>query len=304
MLKQLLKKYPNSIHSENPVSFYPNDHLWLKVHNTKQYIGIPKTDLTIKETELLQTLFEEWCPISEPLNKNTNSIIWYEFLYQGNSVDVHSDKLYRTIHFSLKDTTDFSILSEAMEHLFSENGIVIFESESNGCIIEEHSQWNITEEQLLSSIQVLESDLYTVPQFFIGKFYPFNSSFISLFRKEEELFNNARERLTSKRIHSLESILPHIILEKIPLAEKKEWFHSIEQTFIEDPELVTTIKTYLENHSNTTQTAKALFMHRNSVQYRIDKFIEKSGLDIKSFQGALTSYLGCLFFQKNNLPNK
>ncbi|MCP3741632.1 PucR family transcriptional regulator [Rossellomorea sp. BNER] len=304
MLKQLLKKYPNSILSENPVSFYPIDHLWLKENNNNQYIGIPRSVLTIKETELLQTLFEEWSPTSEPLNKDPNSAIWYEYLYVGNSIILNEDKLYRTIHFSLKDTTDFSILSEAMHHLFSENGIVIFESESNGCIIEENSQWNITDEQLLSSIQVLESDLYTVPQFFIGKFYPFNSSFITLFRREEGLFKEARERLSGQRIHSLETILPHIILEKIPLAEKKEWFHSIEQTFLEDPELITTIKTYLENHSNTTQTAKALFMHRNSVQYRIDKFIEKSGLDIKSFQGALTSYLGCLYFQKNNLPNK
>ncbi|MXV42460.1 PucR family transcriptional regulator, partial [Bacillus subtilis] len=35
-------------------------------------------------------------------------------------------------------------------------------------------------------------------------------------------------------------------------------------------------------------------LHRNSLQYRIDKFIERSGIDIKSYKGALLAYFICL----------
>jgi DNA-binding PucR family transcriptional regulator len=38
-------------------------------------------------------------------------------------------------------------------------------------------------------------------------------------------------------------------------------------------------------------------MHRNSLQYRIDKFIEKTGIDIKHFKGAVAVYLAILLQQ-------
>ncbi|NQD69024.1 PucR family transcriptional regulator, partial [Bacillus haikouensis] len=78
----------------------------------------------------------------------------------------------------------------------------------------------------------------------------------------------------------------------------------ISQIFEEDTELIHTVKAFLENQSNISQTAKKLFMHRNSVQYRIDKFIEKTSIDIKSFQGALLAYLALLAFESDNLHKK
>lgn len=53
-----------------------------------------------------------------------------------------------------------------------------------------------------------------------------------------------------------------------------------------DTELVQTLKVYFECNLNVSLTAKKLYMHRNSVQYRIDKFIEKTGLDVKHFHEA------------------
>src|SRR5690606_35483395 len=70
-----------------------------------------------------------------------------------------------------------------------------------------------------------------------------------------------------------------------------EW----EDIFQNDLELVSTIKLFLENNSNTSLTAKNLYLHRNSLQYRIDKFIERTTIDIKLFQGALSVYFICLY---------
>jgi DNA-binding PucR family transcriptional regulator len=35
---------------------------------------------------------------------------------------------------------------------------------------------------------------------------------------------------------------------------------------------------------NASLTAKRLFIHRNSLQYRIDKFIERTGIDIRQLK--------------------
>lgn len=83
------------------------------------------------------------------------------------------------------------------------------------------------------------------------------------------------------------------------MEEEKEQLKSLlseeaELLFENEPELRKTIKLFIENNSNVTLTAKKLHLHRNSLQYRIDKFIERSGIDIKTYTGALLAYFICL----------
>ncbi|MBY6268509.1 helix-turn-helix domain-containing protein, partial [Parageobacillus thermoglucosidasius] len=60
------------------------------------------------------------------------------------------------------------------------------------------------------------------------------------------------------------------------------------------------IKTFFQCDLNVSLAAKKLYMHRNSLQYRIDKFIEKTGMDIKHFQGAVAVYLAMLIQEYTN----
>ena len=62
-------------------------------------------------------------------------------------------------------------------------------------------------------------------------------------------------------------------------------------------DMLKTIKTFFECNLNVSLAAKKLHMHRNSLQYRIDKFIEKTSIDIKQFKGALTVYLAILLHE-------
>ncbi|WP_235425173.1 helix-turn-helix domain-containing protein [Heyndrickxia ginsengihumi] len=56
-------------------------------------------------------------------------------------------------------------------------------------------------------------------------------------------------------------------------------------------------KKYLENYTNTSLTSKQLFIHRNSLQYRIEKFEEKTNLNLKMFTDAMFAYYACLDFE-------
>ncbi len=48
---------------------------------------------------------------------------------------------------------------------------------------------------------------------------------------------------------------------------------------------------FIEHDLNASQTSKALYMHRNTLNYRIDHFKDKTGIDIRHFRGALALYL-------------
>ena len=53
-----------------------------------------------------------------------------------------------------------------------------------------------------------------------------------------------------------------------------------------DRETRTIIDAMFENNLNVTLTAKATFMHRNTLNYRIEKIKAKTGLDIRVFDDA------------------
>ncbi|AOT69264.1 PucR family transcriptional regulator [Geosporobacter ferrireducens] len=50
-----------------------------------------------------------------------------------------------------------------------------------------------------------------------------------------------------------------------------------------DHEIVTTIEEYFKNNLNLTDTAARLFIHRNTLLYRLDKIYRCSGYDLKNF---------------------
>ncbi len=57
------------------------------------------------------------------------------------------------------------------------------------------------------------------------------------------------------------------------------------------PETIETILGFIDQDLNATKTSKALYMHRNTLNYRLDNFIKKTEIDVRKFSGALAIYL-------------
>ena len=55
-----------------------------------------------------------------------------------------------------------------------------------------------------------------------------------------------------------------------------------------DQETITTINVFFENNLNVSETARQLFVHRNTLVYRLEKLNTETGLDIRTFDDALT----------------
>lgn len=55
-----------------------------------------------------------------------------------------------------------------------------------------------------------------------------------------------------------------------------------------DEETLTTINKFFENNLNVSETSRQLFVHRNTLVYRIEKLERSTGLDIRTFDDALT----------------
>lgn len=55
-----------------------------------------------------------------------------------------------------------------------------------------------------------------------------------------------------------------------------------------DEEILNTINRFFENNLNVSETSRQLFVHRNTLVYRIEKLQKSTGLDIRTFDDALT----------------
>lgn len=55
-----------------------------------------------------------------------------------------------------------------------------------------------------------------------------------------------------------------------------------------DEEMLTTVNKFLENSLNVSETSRQLFIHRNTLVYRIERLQKSTGLDIRVFDDALT----------------
>ncbi len=57
---------------------------------------------------------------------------------------------------------------------------------------------------------------------------------------------------------------------------------------LEDEEAMSTISRFLENNLNISETARQLYVHRNTLVYRLERIEKAIGLDIRSFDDAMT----------------
>lgn len=81
----------------------------------------------------------------------------------------------------------------------------------------------------------------------------------------------------------------------LPVCEKfiQETFHG-ESLDTLDEETSTIIHTFFENNLNLSETARQLYVHRNTLVYRFEKIQKRYGLDLRTFKDALTFQLAIM----------
>jgi carbohydrate diacid regulator len=87
-----------------------------------------------------------------------------------------------------------------------------------------------------------------------------------------------------------------ILLNSIPQNVKETY---LQKTIIslsqEDKKL---IKTYYENDMSLKDTSESLFIHKNTLQYKLDKIEEKCGYNPRSFRKGVILYLALKLLQE------
>lgn len=93
-------------------------------------------------------------------------------------------------------------------------------------------------------------------------------------------------------VHSYREYLLVRMLEDVPPAKLKDYTEQFRiggmAELFSDEDMMGTAEAFLENSLNVSETSRNLYMHRNTLMYRLDKIERITGLNIRKFSDAVT----------------
>ena len=130
-------------------------------------------------------------------------------------------------------------------------------------------------------IQNLNEDFYITSLLFESGIL-FNGIDKNLYAKY--IIQNKHKLLETNKLYLVEAdLIKSKIYNEIVL-------ENILKNYYNDFEMKKIIKTYLECNMNISKASTVLYMHRNTLMYKIDNFISVTGFDIKNFKEAFIIY--------------
>lgn len=294
MKHKLLSYYGNALEQNIlPTTSQLTTHYWFSITNNDGWIGIAKEEVDLTQLDLLQSLFDFYQP---EVRYRKEESIWSQYLFfHGNIPETKENDTYRIIQFHMNSNDlERELIETAFKGFIYEDSLLIWNSNNQGIVLEKNNHY-VEDEDYASLAEALQSDFYFTTTFYLGKELKVNENMASIFAQERIFFSKGISLLSNQRVLSLEKILPHLLVDRLVEAEVElfqQWFSILE----EDQELLMTIQTFIENNGHSTKTAKQLYIHRNTLQYRLDKFTEKTGFLLKDYNSFFIIYLACLYF--------
>lgn len=266
----LKKIYPGSIVENSP----SKDEIYFNFFDGSHYLYILKEELKHQELLLLNSI----------MNKNTPQSEWYDYLVKGINVAPDIDNKALCIHFHVKKLSkNKNQWLSSFQSYFDSVYDAFFLSDDDGVVIVENFSKNIEEVQ--GFVSMLDEDFSTLSTVFLGR-ATHKDSIRNVFREEQSLFH--ANIPSGKVIDFVDLYLPYYIAPQLKDSFIAEEIRKILEM---DREMVSLIKSLWKNQGNLSATAEELFIHRNTINYRIDKLYNEHKLNLRNMQELLLCYL-------------
>lgn len=284
MIEQLRKIFSSFILYQD-VTDDKKDHYQWFLTSEHQMIGIAKEELTTKESQLLSHfLVPHTITVPEMTSEEER---WHTLIHSGTTPRSTAAR-YRFIYFTFqREQIDPASFKEAVNAFFAKQVPILWENDHEGIIIEENQDEPISYEAI---IDIFMSDLSVNIRFFVG-------ALMTSLKEAQKGYQMLLRGADAARKHSEKAVIthieaiPYILIDQSNDSIRKDLVKTVLADTADDADLLKTIETFITCNLNGSVTAKALYLHRNSLQYRLDKFKDKTGIDVREFQQAVAVYI-------------
>ena len=269
-VSSLLKIYTHAKVADSPHS----DDSYFNYFDGVKFLHIYKDNLRHEEMLLLKSMMSE----------NTLHTEWYNYLVRGNKFAPEIESKVQCIHFCVKkvNPNKEEWLSNFQSYFFNVIDAFFLNDEYGIILINDHDK---SDEELQGFISMLDDDFSTTTSLYIGIVSNIDN-FYDVFKEEQSIFQANING--GKVIDFFDTYLPYYIRPQL-----KDSFigQEIRKLIDTDDEIINLIKSLWNHQGNLSATADDLFIHRNTINYRIDKLYKEQGLDLRNMQQLLLCYL-------------
>jgi hypothetical protein len=104
--------------------------------------------------------------------------------------------------------------------------------------------------------------------------------------------------MPNRTVYTPKGLMVEHMLETLDPSIKRFWKSLLPNLFeaFNEKEIRQTIHHFFENDGKLTETAKELYIHRNTLLYRLDKFKQETGWDVRKFSHAMLVRLALMMY--------
>lgn len=288
MEKELFTLFPSfEPFTEYPVKPFRGFYVFQQT-GKNSWFRICKKDVSKRDYALLTALFTEIKPEETTASL---SMKWLRYLEEGGEPPVRGQTEIRIIQLFFEgQQIEEADLKKASSAFFGNSVQLAPVSAQEAFLIENKTCTAHEPESFSSYMSALESDFYIKAKIYIGKFQPADARFPRHFAAEKEWFHKALANGKADRLYTMEKLFPVHLMEQMPDSMKAVLLKEVLEPLSWDPEILGTVRAFFENGFNASVTSKKLYIHRNTLQYRLNKFQEITGISLRDFNGALVAY--------------
>ena len=279
-LKKLQTIYPEAKWHNYPAG----DSAYLSIPDSDGYLWVATDGLSEKEQQLLSLLSE-----SIPASTATNNSPWYQILFQQKKIE--DSGRFRILQIQLQLPKDFplDVWKEHIKGIFPESEDVLFLTPQKTLIVEKQSGYVLSKDELEGIFLTLDDDFGTLSRVFVGGFHDSSAQFALLFEEEQGIFREEARMVKRQKVFGIAEVALHYFTKDA--LSKSQLTRSMKEEWAIDEEMKEIIHMLWSNQGNISSTAKELFMHRNTLQYRLEKFQESTGLQLKNTDDLILCFL-------------
>lgn len=260
-------------------------------------------------------LIRELAECVTPKDYSLSKTEFYEALLSGELNTAQVDHYLRK--FSMKDTPAFVMIlsidtahceevKNLIENIGSESGDFIVELGANQfafvkLVDEQDEEYHSAYEYAEFLKQSIYEESGAIVRIAIGGKVK-NAAELCTSYSQAVAAVRMRNTVNAKgEIHSYKEYVLVKMLEDLPKFTRGEYLETLMDSgareIFDDEEMVNTAEEFLENSLNVSETSRKLYLHRNTLTYRLDKIERATGLNIRKFSDAVTFRLITVLFK-------
>ena len=280
LAKELLDWFPDGKILDQPVD--KEDYLCLSLSNN-QWLLLEEASLSEREKQLVSLLTQQEQSVS--LNP------WYSHLIEGKGQAPQTFKKIQLVycHLSYFQQENLSSWLDMMRTLFPNYLTTIQVGAQDYLFVLQQDKYISVRSILSDTLEAVEYDFGLRLSIMLGQVWSQNAqqSLSDLIKAERELFKTWW-RQGHQGVQTFSQLYLWRLGEKqVDLRIIKDYLRQLIQDQDQIQEIILSL---WDNSAVLTKTAQQLYLHRNSLQYKIDKWAELTGLELKDLTDLTLCY--------------